>query len=283
MRIVVTGSEGHIGRAVCDAAAAMGHELVRVDVSGSANRPPIDIRDRAALMTAFEGAEAVIHAAALHAPHMGSLEDAAFRSVNVEGTSCVLSAIATVGIRRMVFTSTTAVFGPGPGGSLPARWTTEETPVAPRTIYHATKLAAEDLVRRAAATGAVAASILRLGRCFPEPLDVMAIHRLCRGIDPRDAAAAHLRALEYADFNAAPLIVSAQTPFSPSDCRALGISAEEVIEERCPGVVEAFRTRGWSVPKRIDRVYDSSQAQSTWDWRPQHDVWSILGGAITVS
>lgn len=281
MRIVVTGSEGHIGRAVCDAAAAMGHELVRVDVSGSANRPPIDIRDRAALMTAFEGAEAVIHAAALHAPHVGSLEDAAFRSVNVEGTSCVLSAIATVGIRRMVFTSTTAVFGPGPGGSLPARWTNEETPVSPRTIYHETKLAAENLVQKAAASGKVAASILRLGRCFPEPIDIMAVHRLCRGIDPRDAAAAHLYALEHADFKAAPLIVSAQTPFRPSDCQALGASAEDVIEERCPEMAEVFRSRGWSFPKRIDRVYDSSRAQAAWGWRPEHTVWSLLGCDFT--
>ena len=130
------------------------------------------------------------------------------------GTSCVLSAIATVGIRRMVFTSTTAVFETWPpAGSLPARWTTERnTRLHQGPIYHATKAgcrktwSGELLLRELSA-----ASILRLGRCFsppppPEPLDVMAIHRLCRGIDPRDAAAAHLRALEYADFNAAPLI-----------------------------------------------------------------------------
>ena len=217
----------------------MGHELVRappLDVSGSANRPPIDIRDRAALMTAFEGAEAVIHAAALHAPHMGSLEDAAFRSVNVEGTSCVLSAIATVGIRRMVFTSTTAVFG-----TWPRR-------LAARAMDNRrnTRCTKDYLPCDQAGCRRPGPASCCYGSCPLRPYSVWGAAFLnrwtswpsigCRrGIDPRDAAAAHLRALEYADFNAAPLIVSAQTPFSPSDCRALGISAEEVIEERCPG------------------------------------------------
>ena len=65
----------------------------------------------------------------------------------------------------------------------------------PTTIYHATKIAAEDLLSIASKQGGLSVTVLRISRCFPEPAHIMAVYRLHRGIDARDVADAHAGAL----------------------------------------------------------------------------------------
>lgn len=275
-RLVVTGAEGHIGRAICEIAQAAGHQVVKIDVTAQSGLPSIDVRNTKALARAIEGADVVFHSAGLHAPHVGVHTEEMFWSVNVDGTASVLRAMARAGVEHLVFTSTTAVYGNGAADAEPARWIDDRSATQPRTVYHRTKLAAEAFVQDAAASGIVRAAIIRLGRCFPEPLNVMAVHRLCRGLDRQDAATAHLCALEHTSSMPEPLIVAARTPFKKEDCILLGFAADEVIEHRCRGLKEIFVARGWSLPKRIDRIYDSSRAQLEWGWRPDQDVWSLL-------
>lgn len=274
-RIVVTGARGRIGRAIAAAARRAGASVVACDLAPGPKLVRADVRDLGSLISAFEGADCVIHCAGLHAPHVGQYSDTAFRSINVDGTATVLRAMRRVGVPSLVLTSTTALLGGGARAGAPARWIDDTTAPRPRSIYHETKIAAESLVRSECGPR-LSASIVRLGRCFDEAPQVMAIHRLSRGIDPRDAAMAHLRAARFATREPTPLIVSCSSPFRRADCLALGREADKLIRKRCPGLARQFDRLGWPLPAAIDRVYDSREARRRWNWQPRFGPQSIF-------
>lgn len=260
MRVVVTGSAGRVGRAIFRRLAGE-HEVIGLDrfPASTAVQHVGDIADGVLLATAFAGADAVIHVAALHAPHVGLVPDAEFERINVGGTAAVLAAARQAGIRRLVFTSTTALYGSATAAPGRATWIDEATEPLPRTIYHRTKLAAEQLLR-AAAREDLQIRILRMSRCFPEPADLMALYRLHRGID----APHHT------------WVISGATPFLPSDLPTLASDAPAVLRARAPELVAAYRARGWQLPPSIDRVYVAARAMRDLEWQPRHGFESVL-------
>jgi UDP-glucuronate 4-epimerase len=159
-RILVTGAAGFIGSTLADRLLAEGREVVGFDsfdpfypevekrrnlASASLRRgfrlERGDIRDAAALERAVAAArpEAIVHLAAL-AGVRGSLErPAEYADVNVTGTSVVLAAAARHGGSRVVFASSSSVYGERQAG--PFRESDPvERPVSP---YAATKRAGE--------------------------------------------------------------------------------------------------------------------------------------------
>ncbi len=178
MRVLVTGAAGLVGSGL---AALLRRDR---DVVGLDLRPGAEVALLAdiARPPPLAGFAAVVHVAALHAPHVGRVPDAEFRAVNVEATERLLDAALAAGIGRFVFTSTTSLHGhalePRDGR---AAWIDEAVPPEPRDVYDETKLAAEALVRASGLSHA----ILRMSRCFPEPLPEMAVHRLHRHRPPR--------------------------------------------------------------------------------------------------
>lgn len=274
MRIVLTGSSGRVGRAIF-AALAERHEVVGIDRSPfSTTHIVADFACEALLSSAFEGADAVIHSAALHAPHVDMISDAEFQRVNVEGTRLVGNAMMAAGVKRLIFTSTTALYGHAASAGH-CTWIDESTPPLPKSIYHRTKLEAEQLLEEKAGPE-LAVRVLRMSRSFPEPGDVMAAYRLHRGVDIRDVADAHLAALGNGGAHFQRYIVSAATPFVRQDCEALARDAASVIRERAPDLVAAFEQRVWSLPRSIDRVYDSGQAELGLGWRPRFGSNEVL-------
>ncbi|MBK6500749.1 MAG: NAD(P)-dependent oxidoreductase [Saprospiraceae bacterium] len=116
-----------------------------------------------------------------------------------------------------------------------------------------------------------------MSRCFPEPVQMMAVYRLHRGIDYRDVAEAHILAAQLKkDKHFDIYIISGNTPFLKSDCRMLFENPEVVIRERQPWLAQEFDKRGWKFPKSIDRVYDSSYAQQKLNWRPERDAFDVI-------
>lgn len=282
MRLLLTGSAGRMGQALM-AALAPQHAVQGLDLRAAPGTVWTgDLGDAALLRQALRGQDAVLHAAALHAPQVGVQPDATFWRVNVQATRALADAAEAAGVPHLVYLSTTALYGAGGGlgAGGAADWVDEDTPPAPRTIYHHTKLAAEALLAERARAGAFALTVLRMGRCFPEPAAVMAVARLHRGIDARDVAAAHARLLSQ------PLVpgvrrfvLSGATPFQRGDAAALGHDAPAVLRQRAPDLVAAFARRGWSLPARIDRVYDSARAQAALGWRPAHGWSAVLDQA----
>lgn len=276
MRVVVTGSAGRVGRAIV-VRLAREHEVVGVDrfPASTAVQHVGDILDRRVLDAAFAGAQAVVHVAAPHAPHVGILPDAEFERVNVQGTAAVVAAAREARISRIVFTSTTALYGRASSAAGRATWIDEDVQPEPVTIYHRTKLEAEALLRDAAGDG-LQVRILRMSRCFPEPADLMGVYRLHRGIDARDVAAAHEAALSYAGEPHRTWVISGETPFRQSDLRELSENASALVRDRMPDLAAAYDARGWLLPSTIDRVYVPARAARELGWQPRYGFAEVL-------
>ena len=267
MKILLTGSSGRIGRAVA-AALMPWHQLVCVDrVAGEATQIVADIGDTEVMARCLAGVDAVVHCAGLHAPHVDVLPDSEFERINVQATLMLAEQARTAGVSRFVYTSTTALYGGASRCADRAAWITEGTVPQPLTIYHHSKLAAEQALAAWVGHG-MGITILRMSRCFPEPAPMMAIYRLHRGVDARDAARAHALAVEQSGSGFYRYIISGVTPFLPEDIDALKNAAHDVLQARCPALVRCFAQREWPLPDTIDRVYDSALAQRELGWRP---------------
>ncbi|WP_194867316.1 NAD-dependent epimerase/dehydratase family protein [Pseudoalteromonas sp. PPB1] len=276
MKVLVTGSAGRVGRAIYIKLMAH-HQVVGFDKTPCSTADFVgDIRDSQLLNQALHGVEVIIHTAALHAPHVGRVDDCAFHSINVDATEQLALAGIDAGVKHFVFTSTTALYGYASTPEGVAGWVTENTQPQPKSIYHHSKILAEQKLAEIAKRFDLPVTVLQMSRCFPEPADLMAVYRLTRGIDARDVASAHLCAVEKRLSGFQRFIVSGETPFSPADCKRLYLNAAEMISERCPGLLSAFEQRDWALPDSLDRVYDSSAAAQHLGWRSEHGFEQVL-------
>jgi len=274
MRIVLTGSSGRIGRAIYSA-LAQDHDVIGIDRNVFSTTHVIgDCADPDVVKPLLDGADAVIHTAGPHAPHVGVVPDSEFERINVEGTQSLIECARAAGVRRFVYTSTTALYGHAsqPGS---CTWIDEETVPQPKSIYHRTNLAAERLLEHAAGD-ALTVRVMRMSRCFPEPAPEMAAYRLHRGVDARDVANGHALALTNQGDPFERYILSGATPFSKDDCKALASDAESVIRARIPELAAEFDRRGWSLPQDLDRVYDPSKAITKLGWEPAYGWEEVL-------
>jgi len=276
MRIVLTGSSGRVGRAIFSALAGR-HDVTGMDRSPFSTTHIVgDFANEAHLRSAFERADAVIHTAALHAPHVGMVPDSEFQRINVDGTRMVAEAAMAAGVERLVFTSTTALYGHAVSAGS-CTFIDEDTPPLPKSIYHRTKLEAEHLLEEMAGPH-LAVRVLRMSRSFPEPADVMAAYRLHRGVDVRDVADAHVLALGNAGENFQRYIISAATPFTADDCDALSRDAPSVLRQRSPALADAFAQQGWALPMTIDRIYSPTRAAKGLGWTSRFSFEEVLAG-----
>jgi farnesol dehydrogenase len=115
MRVLVTGGTGYLGRAVVQALAARGHELVvfartarRSGLPGTAVDG--DVRDRAALERAAAGCDAISHSAALVSIWRRRRDD--FDETNVGGLRNILAVASSLGLSRVVCTSSFVALPP---------------------------------------------------------------------------------------------------------------------------------------------------------------------------
>jgi nucleoside-diphosphate-sugar epimerase len=278
MLVLLTGSSGRLGRALT-AALAPAHQVIGLDrLPGPCTHIVADLGDSTAVTAALKGVQAVLHTAALHAPHVGQVADEEFWRVNVRATRQLAERAAERGVQRFVFTSTTALYGAGQasGTAGPAEWVDEYSVPRPRTVYHHSKLAAEAELQQVAAARGLALSLLRMGRCFPEPAPAMALHRLHRGVGLQDVARAHALTLQHSTPGVRCLVLSGRTPFLRSDLEALGHDAPAVLHQRAPGLVAAFAARGWPLPARLDRVYAAHRAAAVLGWQAEEGFEAVL-------
>jgi UDP-glucose 4-epimerase len=292
MKILVTGSAGHLGEGLVRTLRADGVEAVGLDILAS---PYTDITgsiaDRALVRAAAQGVDAVVHAATLHKPHVGSHRRQDFVDTNITGTLNLLEEAVAAGASRFVFTSTTSAFCRAltPPAGAPAAWITEDVVPRPRNIYGATKVAAEDLCELVARNDGLPCLILRTSRFFPEQDDSEQVRAgypdanakvnelLYRRIDLSDVVAAHLAAVAGAPrIGFGRYVVSATTPFAPDDLGELRRDAPAVVERLFPGYPDVYARLGWRMFPSIDRVYVNERARAELGWEPRYDFRHVL-------
>jgi len=287
MRVLVTGSSGHLGEALMRTLPGSGHEAVGLDLLASPYTQAVgSVADRPLVRRALHGVDAVLHTATLHKPHLASHDRSAFVETNVQGTLTLLEEAVAAGVSRFVFTSTTSAFGraltPAPGA--PAAWIDESVTPLPRNVYGATKVAAEDLCELVARDEGLPCLVLRTSRFFPEGDDrddvrtaydtdnAQVNELLYRRVDLEDVVSAHLLALEHAPrLGFGRYVVSARTPLRRDDLAELRTDAPAVVRRLFPEYEDLYAARGWALFPGLDRVYDSAAAQEALGWTPRYD------------
>jgi UDP-glucose 4-epimerase len=120
MKVLITGGAGFLGTALANRLAAEGHQVRVLDdlSAGSPDRlsPRVllsrgDVRDVPKLWTLLQGVTCVYHLAARVLVPESLLYPREYNDVNVGGTVSVMEAMRDAGIRRVVFTSSGAVYG----------------------------------------------------------------------------------------------------------------------------------------------------------------------------
>lgn len=292
MKVLVTGSTGHLGEALMRTLAARGIEAVGLDRLASAFTTRVgSITDRGRVRECMQGTTAVLHTATLHKPHVATHTRQDFIDVNLTGTLNLLEEAVRAGVGAFVFTSTTSAFGRAlsPPDGMPAAWIDESVRPLPKNIYGATKVAAEDLCELQHRDAGLNCIVLRTSRFFPEGDDEPAQQAgyadanlklnefLNRRVDIEDVVDAHLLAIERAAaIGFGRFIVSATTPFTRKDALRLRDDAPAVLREHVPEFEAAYRERGWRMSPGLDRVYDNRAAREVLGWRPRWDFRSVL-------
>ena len=164
--VLVTGGAGYIGSHTCKLLAGAGHLPVAFDdlSNGHADavrRGPLEtgsIEDRRRLREVFARwrPEAVIHLAGLIEVGRSTEEPAAFYRANVAGSLALLEEMVSAGVRRIVFSSSAAVYGIPTVSPVP-----EDAPAAPVSPYGETKRAVEAMLDAFARAYGVRHAVLR--------------------------------------------------------------------------------------------------------------------------
>ncbi len=167
MAVLITGSQGRIGRALFERLPALGWSLRGFDRTDGADVVG-ELTDAAALGRAMAGAAAVVHLA-------GQPTEAPWpviRDANIDGTFQLFEAARRAGVRRVVFASSNHAVGftPRAQADLPP-----DTPARPDTLYGVSKVFGEALGRYYVDRYGFQVACLRIGTCAVSPPDAISL------------------------------------------------------------------------------------------------------------
>ena len=151
MKLLVTGGAGYIGSIVAGQLLAAGHEVVVLDSLERGHRAAVPARARLVVAdmldrdtierTVAEGFDGVLHFAALALVSESVSHPERYYRTNVVGSLNLLDAMRLAGVRRLVFSSTCAVYGQP--DEVPI---SETAPPRPANAYGASKLAVDGMI-----------------------------------------------------------------------------------------------------------------------------------------
>lgn len=274
--VLVTGSAGQSGQVIVERLSER-YDVVGFDRLESRYTTVLgSLTDWEQVKAATAGVHAIIHTASLHAPHVPTHSREEFIDNNIKGTLYLLEAAKVNKVRKLVYTSTTSLYGESMDNPDRAVWITEAVRPVARDIYDITKLAAENLCRDFFEADELQTMSLRVSRFWDEPMDKKVFYRTNRGLDVRDVAQAHQLALEK-DFGSFEVFnISAQTIFEETDLLNLKHRLLPLLKERVPALVELFEKNNWTLPESIDRVYVIEKAREMLDYRPDFNIGELL-------
>ena len=175
--VLITGGAGSVGRQLVEMFAEAGREvrifdLPVMDFSGLEGRDGIeivrgDITDADGVRNAVEGADSVLHLAAILPPNSERNRDVTFR-VNVGGTQNIISAMESVNAdARLVFTSSISTYGDTSSEKPPVTTAHSQSAI---DIYADSKIEGEKLIRESSLNNTISLRIAGIAvPAFLEP------------------------------------------------------------------------------------------------------------------
>jgi UDP-glucose 4-epimerase len=176
MKVLVTGGAGYIGTELTSQLIAR-PDVEKVIIYDNLSRPNHnfflglrlknyqkvsfvkgELLDSRALTKALKGVDVVYHLAAKVTTPFANADSHGYEQVNHWGTAELVYAVEESDVKRFIFTSSTGVYG---SSNIPAH---EDKPPDPKTFYAASKLRAEDHVRRL--IGKIDTYIMRCGNVY---------------------------------------------------------------------------------------------------------------------
>lgn len=270
MQVLVTGSQGRIGRYVQAQLEEAGHTVVGFDRAAGD-----EIRDPAAVRAAAQSCDAVIHLAAMLGDPKDDPNDT--MHVNLQGTWHVLTAAEALNIRRIVSFSSVNAMGIFIGESVPDFFPIDEShPCRPGRPYALSKFLGEEMCRLfTRRTGITTICLRPPWVCFPENYAAIPqewaenpesewspIWEYGAFCDVRDVAAAALLGLSCPDPGYAHLLLCAD------DVMTSGLNSRELAAQIHPEV----EWRGGEEYERepFRALVDNSRAKAVLGWQPRY-------------
>jgi UDP-glucose 4-epimerase len=285
MRVVVTGSGGTLGRALVGPLLAAGHQPVLMDIAPRPDRTARatdqvavetvvgDVRSFDDVRRAMQGADLVVHTAAIHGIHLSSHTPREFYDLNVTGTFNVWEAAVSESVKGLVFSSTMGVYGESrrPRAESDVVAVNEDLPLLPGDVYGLSKVVGEELCRWHWRADHIPSVALRYGMFVPEPFFRYGIRLLYGGVHEQDVAAAvmaALRALERREIEFEAFNVESALPFTDADAADLRRDPLVAIDRHFPGAADLLRSRGVEQLKPITERFVVDRAEALLGWKP---------------
>jgi UDP-glucuronate 4-epimerase len=200
MRCLITGGAGFIGSHLSHRLLTQGNQVVILDALSEEYDPAVklenlaqvraagafefiraDIRDTAAVSHALREhhVDAIFHLAAMPGVRRSVVAPLLCNDINVQGTLSLLEAAKSAGVRKLVFASSSSVYGTG----VPIPFEETQTRACPISPYAASKLAGEHLCHAYAHLCGISIVCLRLFTVYgPRQRPDLAISKFIRAI-----------------------------------------------------------------------------------------------------
>ena len=286
MRILVTGSEGHLGSWTVPALREAGHEVVTLDIktrplSEDGRHIAGDLRDVYVARNAVQGMDAVVHLAAM--PYDAAPPDQVL-AINVPGTWNICTACEEAGVPRIVYASSINALG-AVGGHRPALYLPidDAYPCHPAPGYQLSKYLSDEICRSYTYRFGMTTLSLRFGlivsppspartgrrrwsmATMPQPVRLrMGIHEYWAYVDVRDAASAIVKACTVEGVDHEEFLIFA-------DDSTVDVPTAQLVSEHHPDIP-------WPNISLVDYVaedpcrslMDCSKSKRVLGWQPQH-------------
>jgi nucleoside-diphosphate-sugar epimerase len=285
MKVVVTGAAGHLGAHLIPELLKAGFEVTGLDIVQPATSLPAhcrfvnaDLTDAASLKGAIQGAALIVHCASIHP--WKSYTDGQYLDANIKGTWNLYATAATLGINRIVLTSSIAAVGyqNTPVDAWPVG-EGQQFPVG--DLYSLTKHTQEDIAQIFAHKGQIQTIALRPPTFIPRS-DLQTGFSLTGNFAlVQDMASAHAAAVQVLSGLRAPdeplrsfeaIHITNRLPYTRDDASLLesGKNVRQLVKKYWPEAYEWLVARGYQGVSLM-AVYDLSKAKRLLGWEPAYN------------
>ena len=180
MRFLITGAAGFLGSALANRLASEGNSVIGLDNLSTGDPKKLsaqvkfvlgDVNDRSKLWTLLREVDCIYHMAARVSVPESLLYPREYNQVNVGGTVTLMEAMRDVGVHRVVFASSGAVYGNQP--ILPVN---EQAIPNPRSPYAVSKLAAEYYIKTIGSLWGIETVCLRIFNAYGPGQQTLPVH-----------------------------------------------------------------------------------------------------------